>query len=132
MSEFKNGLANFFKKDCDFYEFSSEDLIKIQKLVDEKYSNYEWNIGSSPKGENTFTRKFSFGIFTLTFNTEKGKIKNPTIYGDFFSLKSIEEFACKLNGIKFERSELEKVFACVGDYIFNADAKTILDELFSE
>lgn len=132
MEEFKNKLAEEFKNDCDEYEFNESDLEKIKKLVDEKYSRYEWNIGSSPKGKNNFTKKFSFGIFSLSFDTEKGLIKNASITGDFFSLRDVKEFEAKLDGVKFEKGELEKVFASISDYIFKADSKLILDAMFTK
>lgn len=132
MQEFKDGLSAVFKKDCDVYEFSEKDLEQINKLIDEKYSRYEWNIGSSPKGDNNFTEKFPFGIFSLSFNTEKGVIKNPEIHGDFFSLKDVSILAKKLDGVKFNRLEVENALIEIGEYIQNADVKMVIDAMFSD
>ncbi len=128
--EFKNRLKNKFLKDCVPYEFTKEDKENIQKLIDEKYSKYEWNIGRSPKGQNNFTHKFNFGIFSLSFDTENGLVKNMQIYGDFFEKKDVKEFATQLNGIKFIKSEFEKAFSIVGEYIVGAFSEEIIDKIF--
>ena len=130
IEQFKNGLKEQFLKDCDSYEFTEKDINSIQKLVCEKYSTYEWNIGRSPKGQNTFTKKFDFGIFTFIFDTKEGLIDNAVIQGDFFEKLSVKEFAKTLNGIKFTKSELEKAFNSVGEYISGANGKEIVDRLF--
>lgn len=130
VEEFKEGLAQKFLKNCERYAFSATDIKNIEKLVAERYSRYEWNIGRSPKGKNRFEAKFPFGIFTLTFDTENGIIENAEIYGDFFSLKDVNVFAQKLNGVRFVESELYNAFASVGEYIPGADGKAIVKEIF--
>ncbi len=130
IEEFKAGLKAQFLKDCDNYELTKSDLSAIQTLVNEKYSKYEWNIGRSPIGQNEFTAKFEFGIFTLRFNTQNGLITDAQIFGDFFEKKSVKELASQLNGIKFNKVELNKVLEQVGEYISGADAKEIADKMF--
>ena len=130
IEEFKSGLKAQFLKDCDNYELTQSDISKIQALVDEKYSKYEWNIGRSPIGQNEFTAKFNFGIFTLSFNTQNGLIKDAQIFGDFFEKKSVKDLASQLNGIKFNKKEVNKVIERVGEYISGAVAKEIADKMF--
>ena len=101
--DFKNGLKEYFLKNATEYVFSDADISAINKLVNEKYSTYEWNIGRSPKGKNEFTHKFPFGIFSFTFDTENGRIANAEIHGDFFSKKPIEGFSVRLNGVKLNK-----------------------------
>ena len=131
VAEFKDGLSAYFKKSCEEYALTEKDIKAINKLVKEKYSLYEWNIGRSPKGKNKFEEKFPFGIFTFTFDTEDGKIQNSEITGDFFSFKDVKEFAASLNGINFIKSDLSAAFKNVGDYIKGATACEIVDALFS-
>jgi len=130
VDEFKTGLKNEFLKSCTPYEFTDEDLTSINKLVEEKYSKYEWNIGRSPVGANTFTEKFEFGILTLTFSTKNGVVSDAEIFGDFFEKKPIKEFANTLNGIKFSKADFEKAFSNIGDYISGASAKQVVDKIF--
>ncbi len=132
VDEFKNGLKNEFIKTCTPYEFTDQDLNKIQKLIDEKYSKYEWNIGRSPIGTNTFTSKFDFGIFTFTFSTKNGIILEAEVFGDFFEKKPINEFFKSLNGIRFSKIDLLKAFDKIGEYISGANAKEIVDKIFEQ
>ena len=130
MSEFKSGLIKKLSKTCIPFNFSSEQIEQIKKLVDEKYSRYEWNIGRSPKGQNTFEKKFDFGIFCLNFDTEQGKIYNANVSGDFFELKSIKEFCQKLNGLAFDKKALTEVFSSLNEFIQGADGNAVLSEMF--
>lgn len=130
MSEFKTGLVKKLSKTCIPFTFSNEQIEQIKKLVDEKYSRYEWNIGRSPKGQNTFEKKFDFGIFCLNFDTEQGKIYNANVSGDFFELKSIKEFCQKLNGLPFDKRALTEVFSCLSEFIQGADGNAVLSAMF--
>lgn len=130
VEEFKQGLKAQFLKDCDNYELTQKDISEIKKLVDEKYSKYEWNIGRSPIGANDFTAKFDFGILTLRFNTEQGLIKDAQIFGDFFEKKSVKDFADKLNGIKFTKTQIKSALDGIEEFIHGADAQIIADKMF--
>ena len=130
--EFKSGLAEKFKKIATEYTFTAYDIESIDRLVKEKYSTYEWNIGRSPKGQNKFEYKFPFGIFTLNFDIEEGKIKNAQIFGDFFAFHSVDEIAQKLNGISFTRNEVEVALNGIQKIIKGAEAKDIADKIFAE
>lgn len=127
--EFKDGLKRVFSKNAEEYEFSEKDLTAINRLVEEKYSTYEWNIGRSPKGKNLLEEKFDFGIFSLSFDTENGLIQSAQIHGDFFSHKPVVELANKLNGTRLEREELLLVLSEIDDYIVGATPELIVDKL---
>lgn len=131
VADFKKGLADYFAKDCKRYNFTDEDILEINKLVRDKYSTYEWNIGRSPKGKNLFQYKFPFGIFELSFDTEDGRLKNVEISGDFFSFKDIKGFAQTLNGTKFTKKDMASALQGIGDYIKGANGREIADKMFA-
>lgn len=128
--EFLDGLRKHFSSLYESYTFSHDDLSEIDKLVKEKYSTYEWNIGGSPKGKNTFEGRFSFGTLTINFDTEKGLIQNTQIYGDFFSTGDVCGLFSKLNGVKYARNQVEKALTGIENYIKGASAKEIADKMF--
>lgn len=130
--EFLKGLSEYFKKDCEEYFLTKEDIAEIEKLSKEKYSTYEWDIGRSPKGKNKAEARFPFGTLAVNFNTENGVIKNAEITGDFFSFKPAEELAKKLDGVKFIKEEVEKALSCAKDYIVGADGYDIASAIFGE
>ena len=131
VADFKKGLSEFFAKDCENYRLTDGDIAAIKALVKNKYSTYEWNIGRSPKGKNLFEYKFPFGIFSLYFDTEEGKMKNVEITGDFFSFKDVKEFVRSLQGTKFTKADIERAFNSVGEYVKGASGKEIADKMFS-
>ncbi len=132
IEEFKKGLEEKFKKIAIEYAFTDKDIECINKLMNEKYSTYEWNIGRSPKAQNKFEYKFPFGIFTLNFDIEKGKIYNAQIFGDFFAVGSVEEFNNKLNGVPYIREEVERALSGIEKVIKGASAKEIAEKIFTE
>ncbi len=131
VEDFKRGLIGHFGKTRKKYAFSERDISAIKKLVREKYSRYEWNVGRSPKGKNLFEYKFPFGVFSFSFDTENGKIRNAEITGDFFSGKDVKEFAESLNGVVFRKEDVKAAFNNVGDYVKGADSDEITKRLFS-
>lgn len=131
VTEFLNGLAQKFLTVSEKYEFDQNDLSAINKLVKEKYSTYEWNIGHSPKGKITFEEKFDFGVISLSFDTKNGIIENAEILGDFFSKKDVRDLANQLNGIRFNRESVLIALSNVEDFISGANANEIVKKLFS-
>lgn len=129
--EFLNGLAQIFLKNAEPYEFAEQDIQAINKLCDEKYSTYEWNIGRSPKGKISFEDRFDFGILTITLDTKDGMIENVNVYGDFFSKKDVKGLAEKLNGVRFEKNSVRDALVNVSEYIDGANADIIVDKLFN-
>ena len=130
VGKLKDGLKEKFLTVADNYEFNQVDINAIEKLVAEKYSRYEWNIGRSPKGKNALNKKFPFGIITLTFDTNNGVIENAQIHGDFFSLKELSPLENALNGVKFEKESVCAALKNVDEYISGADSITIANALF--
>ena len=129
--EFFEKLSNHFKKDLSLYSFTEDDIIEIQKLIDSKYSTYEWNIGYSPKGRVRFDGRFNFGTLTLTFDLADGIISNAEIFGDYFANDNPQTIINNLNGKKFIKDEVEYAINNIGLYINGANAKEIVEKLFS-
>lgn len=125
MSEFKAGLSQKLSNGCEIYNFSQEDLAKINALKEQKYSTYEWNVGKSPKGKNFLEEKFSFGIVQITFDTENGKIQNAQFSGDFFSKRDVSELSNNLNGVALIEEDLINALKNAGEYIVGANGVEI-------
>ncbi len=129
VKDFFYGLKLFFEKKYPTYEFTNEDIEKINLLVRKKYSTYEWNIGYSPKTQYKIEESFSFGIMTVCFDLNAGIIENAKIYGDFFAEGSIDRFENALNGKKFIKEHLELAFTGIEKVIKGALAQEIVSKL---
>lgn len=128
--DFYRGLCDFFRRTCNEYALTESDKKAINELAKTKYSTYEWNVGSSPKGKNTFTERFNFGIITITFDTENGYIENAEIYGDFFALKNVKPLAEKLNGKRLIKQEVAEALSDMEEYIRYANGLTVAEKMF--
>lgn len=129
--EFLKGLSEYFKKSCEEYTFTEEDISAINELVKDKYSRYEWNVGRSPKAENTFEARFDFGTFRMDFDTVNGLMKNVRITGDFFSAKPVSELESKIEGIKFCKADFAAATKNLSDYVVKGDGASLTERVFS-
>jgi len=93
------------------YVLTEEDWEKIHQLSKERYQNWEWNYGKSPKFNLQRSHRFPVGTIDVRLEVNKGIIENCKIYGDFFGVGDVSEIEAKLTGIRYEKGELEKALA---------------------
>ncbi|KYD26950.1 MULTISPECIES: lipoate--protein ligase [Anoxybacillaceae] len=103
-------LESIFGKDKDIPEYvlTEEDWANIHKLSRERYQNWEWNYGKSPKFNLQHSHRFPAGQIDVRLEVQKGIIENCKIYGDFFGAGDVSEIEEKLIGKRYEKSEIEK------------------------
>jgi len=116
----------------EMYEFTQEDIKKIEKLVKEKYSTWEWNFGTSPDYSFKNEKKFTGGTVEVNLNVEKGIIKDIKIYGDFFGKYDVSEVENLLKGVKHSEEEIRKVLSNIGmnDYFANITVDNLIEVMF--
>jgi lipoate---protein ligase len=104
-------LESIFGKDREIPEYvlTEEDWANIHKLSRERYQNWEWNYGKSPKFNLQYSHRFPAGQIDVRLEVQKGIIENCKIYGDFFGAGDVAEIEEKLIGKRYEKSEIEKV-----------------------
>ena len=116
----------------EMYEFTQEDIEKIEKLVREKYSTWEWNFGTSPDYKFKNEKKFAGGTVEVNLNVEKGIIKDIKIYGDFFGKYDVSEVENLLKGVKHSEEEIRKVLSNIdmNDYFANITVDNLIEVMF--
>jgi len=116
----------------EMYEFTQEDIEKIEKLVREKYSTWEWNFGTSPDYKFKNEKKFAGGTVEVNLNVEKGIIKNVKICGDFFGKYDVSEVENLLKGVKHSEEEIKKVLSNIdiNDYLANITVDNLIEVMF--
>ena len=87
------------------YELTQTDKKAIQQLADEKYSQWQWNYGYSPKYSFQKEIKTKAGIFEIYLEVDKGLIQVIKISGNLFTKQDREELESALIG-KEHRSEV--------------------------
>ncbi|MEK5175140.1 lipoate--protein ligase [Heyndrickxia sp. FSL W8-0496] len=111
MEEFRQLiLSNIFggSENIKEYKLTDEDWKNIHKLSEERYQNWDWNYGKSPKFNLQHNHRFPVGGIDVRLEVNKGMIENCKIYGDFFGIGDVSDIENKLIGIRYERSEIER------------------------
>ncbi|MEC2077580.1 lipoate protein ligase C-terminal domain-containing protein, partial [Metabacillus fastidiosus] len=90
------------------YTLTEEDWKKINELSNERYKNWDWNYGKSPKFNLQRSHRFPVGQIDVRLEVNKGLIEQCKIYGDFFGVEDVHEIEEKLTGIKYEKSAIEE------------------------
>ncbi|KOP81665.1 lipoate--protein ligase [Cytobacillus solani] len=103
-------LKNIFggKDQIEEYILTDEDWEKIHQLSKERYQNWDWNYGKSPKFNLQHSHRFPVGGIDIRLDVDKGKVENCKIYGDFFGVGDVSDIENKLIGVRYEKAELEK------------------------
>lgn len=101
-------LKNIFEgmDEIPEYVLTEKDWEKIHELSKERYQNWDWNYGKSPKFNLQHSHRFPVGQIDVRFEVNKGNIENCKIYGDFFGVGDVTEIEDKLTGIKYEKSQI--------------------------
>lgn len=88
------------------YPLTEQDWKEIHKIADERYRNWDWNFGKSPKFNIQNAYKFPSGIIDVRLEVMNGMLENIKIYGDFFGVGEISELEDKLRGTRYEEQAL--------------------------
>ena len=134
--EFKEYLMNFINnkdKNNNFYELSEQDINEINKLVEEKYSTWDWNFGNSPKYSLNNEVKCPGGNIEFSLNVEKGLIKEIKFFGDFFGKKDVSHIEDLLINTKHNESSIKDVLnnVDINDYFLNCNIDVLVDGIMN-
>jgi lipoate---protein ligase len=109
IEEFRSALLKFIFQGQEVTEYvlTDEDWENIHQLSKERYQNWDWNYGKSPKFNLQHSHRFPVGQIDVRLDVEKGVIDNCKIYGDFFGVGDVCDIENKLKGVRYEKSDLE-------------------------
>ncbi|MBM7702657.1 lipoate--protein ligase [Metabacillus iocasae] len=109
IDEFKKLLLSYIfegEKEVPEYKLTEEDWEKIHQLSKERYQNWDWNYGKSPKFNVQHSHRFPVGQIDVRLEVNKGTIEQCKIFGDFFGVGDVSEVEQKLTGIRYEKASL--------------------------
>ncbi|OOE12978.1 lipoate--protein ligase [Fictibacillus arsenicus] len=135
MEEFKETLLTYLFEEFDSvpkYELTENDWTEIRKISRERYANWDWNYGKSPKFNVELSNRFAAGSIDIRLHIVKGIIQESKIFGDFFGVGDVSDIENKLNGIRYDREEIEKVLEDIDlkHYFGNVSRQEFLDLLY--
>lgn len=120
IEEFRSALLKFIfqGQEVSEYVLTEEDWEKIHQLSKERYQNWDWNYGKSPKFNLQHSHRFPVGQVDVRLDVDKGVIENCKIYGDFFGVGDVSDIENKLKHVRYEKSELETALKDVDTTIY--------------
>ncbi|RLQ97273.1 lipoate--protein ligase [Falsibacillus albus] len=135
IEEFRSLLLQFIfdgKEPVPQYHLTEKDWEKIHEISKERYQNWDWNYGKSPKFNLQHSHRFPVGQIDVRLEVNKGLIENCKIYGDFFGVGDVADIEDKLKGIRYEKAEIEKALEPVEvkHYFGNVDKEAFIDLLW--
>ncbi|MFJ7992586.1 lipoate--protein ligase [Peribacillus frigoritolerans] len=104
-------LQNIFKDTGKVTEYvlTETDWEKIHEISEDRYQNWEWNYGKSPKFNLQKTHRFPVGSVDIRLEVNRGIIENCKIYGDFFGVGEVADIERKLTGTRYEKEAISRV-----------------------
>lgn len=127
-------LTNIFEGNADIPEYvlTEEDWKNIYTLSEERYQQWDWNYGKSPKCNIQKSHRFPVGSIDVRLEVNKGKIEQCKIFGDFFGVGDVQELEQKLIGVRYGKTDIASVLAEVDvkHYFGNVTTEDLLAFLF--
>ncbi|MBT2614599.1 MULTISPECIES: lipoate--protein ligase [unclassified Bacillus (in: firmicutes)] len=104
-------LQNIFKDTGKVTEYvlTETDWKKIHEISEDRYQNWEWNYGKSPKFNLQSSHRFPVGSVDIRLEVNRGIIENCKIYGDFFGVGEVTDIERKLTGTRYEKEAISRV-----------------------
>jgi len=96
------------EENIKYKELTDEDWVGIRALSKERYGNWDWNYGKSPKFNMQHSHRFPVGGLDVLLQVDKGIIEDINIFGDFFGVGDVEVLCEKLKGLKYDPAVMEE------------------------
>ncbi|MDN4606770.1 lipoate--protein ligase [Sporosarcina highlanderae] len=111
IEEFRLSILNSIfegEENIQYMELTEQDWENIHALSAERYGNWNWNYGKSPKFNVHFTRRFPVGGIDVRLQVENGNIQDVNIYGDFFGVGEVQVVEDSLRNVQYDRESISK------------------------
>ncbi len=136
VEEFREILLRYiFEGEAEIpqYHLTEADWEIIHQISEERYRNWDWNVGHSPKFNVEYSRRFEgAGSIDVRLQVEKGMIEGCTIFGDFFGVKDVREIQDRLTGCRYDREEIAKALEGIdiGEYFGKVSKEEFIDLVY--
>ncbi|QNK77720.1 lipoate--protein ligase [Winogradskyella sp. PAMC22761] len=111
MDDFKNQLLNGLyeaSEPFEIHKLTEDEWKAVHQLKAEKYDQWDWNYGRSPKFNIQRNKRFPIGEIDLRIFVEKGLISEFKIFGDFFGRQPVMDLEDLLIGVPYDKNEISK------------------------
>ncbi|CAN7575317.1 lipoate--protein ligase [Paenibacillus sp. LjRoot153] len=113
MAEFRSKLLSSIfganEVNVPTYKLTEEDWTQIHQISEERYQNWDWNYGKSPKSTVQHAKRIEgVGRVDIRLSIEEGHLQHVKIFGDFFGAHDVAELENKLAGTRYEESAVRE------------------------
>ena len=115
------------------YHLTQSDWDVINQISSERYQQWEWNFGRSPKFNIQKMQRFPFGQIVARIEVYKGEIQQIKLFGDFLGLRDVADVESKLIGVRYDKIHLQEALEIIElkDYLGGLTAKDLATFLFA-
>ncbi|MGD2076827.1 MAG: lipoate--protein ligase [Chloroflexota bacterium] len=108
MAEFKEALLEGLLEGRAVrrYVLSYSEWTKIHQIAVDRYHQWDWNYGRSPKFNVQKSLRLATGRLDMRIEIQRGRIETIEISGEYAGQRQVAEFAERLTGIPYSRSAL--------------------------
>jgi lipoate-protein ligase A len=116
-----------------FYTLTTQDRLKIQELIDTKFSTWSWNYGESPAFSVEKYRRYEGGGVSFRLKVDNGVIQSVKIFGDFLGTKDIIDIENALAKTQFKPDAIRGKLSSfnLDEYFLKITLENVLDCLFA-
>ena len=114
------------------YQLSEEDLASIQRLEDEKFAQWEWIYGRSPKATLTHSARLACGTISIHLTLAENRIKTCLFGGDFLGNLPASDIEQALQGVPYEADAIRQCLSQINlnNYFDGVVADDLLGMMF--
>jgi lipoate---protein ligase len=137
MADFKDRLLKNLLQTNDLtpfiYTLTSQDRLKIQELIDTKFSTWTWNYGESPAFSVEKYGRYEGGGVSFRLQVDNGKIQSVKIFGDFLGTKDITDIETALANTQFQPEAIQAKLSAfnLDEYFLKITLDNVLTCLFA-
>ena len=96
------------------YKLSKEELDSIQQVADEKFSQWEWTYGRSPKATLTHSARLKCGTVEVHLTLAENRIASCRFGGDFLGNLPVTEVESALKGVIYDTGNISQCLSSIG------------------
>jgi lipoate-protein ligase A len=115
------------------YTLTTQDRLKIQELIDTKFSTWSWNYGESPAFSMEKYGRYEGGGVSFRLKVDNGFIQSVKIFGDFLGTKDIIDIEKALAKTQFNKDAIRGKLSSynLDEYFLKITLDNVLDCLFA-
>ena len=115
------------------YTLTSQDRLKIQELIDTKFSTWSWNYGESPAFSMEKYGRYEGGGDSFRLKVDNGVVQSAKIFGDFLGTKDIIDIENALAKTQFNKDAVRAKLTSfnLDEYFLKITLDNVLDCLFA-